>query len=312
MFCQADISYVGNKTHSILRLSKQSNLSLWKRARNWINLSYSMYQDSNFKFPYQVHGGRWRGSLHAQVFRRCVVKLCRTFTETERRGVRLAQVQRGVSCRVSTSTPRPGLLAARAWALARAWSAVAIVVVARQGHWARLVWVRPVVRYSSCSEMGQLVVLLLVVLCRRIPCRAWAVSCPAVVTVDTLWGHRAAVTRPSWWRPRWQVLICRGQASDFERFCGLYEAGQLGLRYRGLPLVHEVNDTLDLPSSDVLEDDDWVFARVVGEDFLKVRAEMGWEQYLPFRVITTGRILRFLAISFVKVPALEVSHRYFT
>jgi hypothetical protein len=69
------------------------------------------------------------------------------------------------------------------------------------------------------------------------------------------------------------VLICGGQAPDLERFRGLDEAGQLGLWDRGLALVHEVDNALDLPSSDVLEDDDWVLAGVVHEDFLKVRTE---------------------------------------
>jgi hypothetical protein len=81
------------------------------------------------------------------------------------------------------------------------------------------------------------------------------------------------VARCGWRRPQRQLLIRGGQSPDFERLSGLDEAGQLGLWDRGLALVHEVNDALDFPTSDVFEDDDRVFAGVVGEDFLKIGAE---------------------------------------
>jgi hypothetical protein len=47
----------------------------------------------------------------------------------------------------------------------------------------------------------------------------------------------------------------------------------LRLGDRGLALVHEVDDALDLPASDVFEDNDGVFAGVVGKDLLKVGTE---------------------------------------
>jgi hypothetical protein len=68
--------------------------------------------------------------------------------------------------------------------------------------------------------------------------------------------------------------VVRGRESPhFESLCCLDEAGKLGLRHRGLALVHEVNDALHLPSSDVLEHDDGVLARVVDEYLLEVWAE---------------------------------------
>jgi len=178
------------------------------------------------------------------------------------------------------------LLAAGARALPRAGRTVAVIVVAGQGHGARLVRVWAVVRDGSCGKVGKLVMGLVVVLGGRIPGRARAVSCTAVVAVDALRGHRAAVAGPGRRWPRRQVLVCGGQPADFERLRGLDKAGQLGLWDGGLALVHEVDDALHLPASDVLEDDDGVLARVVGEDFLKVGA-----------VITKGKKCLQVAVS---------------
>jgi len=150
---------------------------------------------------------------------------------------------------------------------------VAVGVVAGQRDRARLVGVRPVVGDGGGGQVSQLVVRLLVVRGGRVPGRARAVAGAAVVAVNALRGHRAAVAGPGRRWPRRQVLVCGGQPADFERLRGLDKAGQLGLWDGGLALVHEVDDALHLPASDVLEDDDGVLARVVGEDFLKVGAE---------------------------------------
>ena len=152
---------------------------------------------------------------------------------------------------------------------------MAVSVVAGQRNRARLVGVRPVVGYGSGGQVGQLVVRLIVVRGRRVPGWARAVSGAAVVAVDALRRHRAAVAGSGRRRPRRQVLVCGGESSDFEGLGCLDEAGQLGLGDGGFTLVHEVDDALHLPTSDVLEDDDGVLARVVGEDFLKVGTENG-------------------------------------
>jgi hypothetical protein len=65
-------------------------------------------------------------------------------------------------------------------------------------------------------------------------------------------------------------VIWGRQTSNFEALGGLYERGQLGLRHRGLTLVHEVDDALDLPAADVLQHNDWVLAWIVCEDLLEV------------------------------------------
>jgi len=260
-FCSIGRSLLGRKLEK-LKFVHTFSFSLKKMNK----------QRKSFIF-YQVHGGGGRGALHAQVFRRRVVELSRTFPESHRRGVGLAQVERRVSGRVATSAPRSGLLAAGSRTLAGAGGPVAVGVVAGQRDRARLVRVRSVVGDRGRGQVGELVVRLLVVLGRRVPGRARAVPGAAVVAVDPLRRHRAAVARAGRRRPRRQVLICGGESANFERFCGLDEAGQLRLWDGGLPLVHEVDDALDLPSSDVLEDDDGVLARVVGEDFLKVGAK---------------------------------------
>lgn len=46
----------------------------------------------------------------------------------------------------------------------------------------------------------------------------------------------------------------------------------MGFRHRSLALVHEINDALDFPTTDILEDNDGMLARVVCEDFLEVWA----------------------------------------
>jgi len=92
-----------------------------------------------------------------------------------------------------------------------------------------------------------------------------------MITVDSLWRHWAAVARAGRQRSWWKVLVGRGETSHLQRLGGLNKAGELGLWNRRLPLVHKVHDALYLPTTNVLEDDDGVLARVVGEDFLKIR-----------------------------------------
>ena len=90
------------------------------------------------------------------------------------------------------------------------------------------------------------------------------------------WGFHLLL----WWM--WvgvaRDLIGRGQTSDLETLGSLDQAGQLGLGNRGLPFVHKVHDALDLPPSDVLEDNDRMFARVVDKYFLKIGAVMEQEE----------------------------------
>jgi hypothetical protein len=60
----------------------------------------------------------------------------------------------------------------------------------------------------------------------------------------------------------------------------------LGLWYGRLALVHEVNDALDLPASDIFEDDDGVLAWVVGKDLLEIgTAEQNGKKYIVNKCI---------------------------
>lgn len=174
-------------------------------------------------------------------------------------GLGLAQIERRVPNGITTSSTRSSLFPS--WPTAghgATWTVLGMAV--GQGHGTGLIGLEMMVRVRVQLVLFRVVWVLLMVMRMESGCSRTRQKGPSVTHMGVARLLNCVGLGPT-----------RSQTTDPQTLSCPNEVLKLGFRHWSLALVHEIHDTLDFPTLDIFQHNDWVLPWVVYKNLLEIR-----------------------------------------